>query len=41
MHASTRLGPPHPLKYAGAVENSLTGIHSAIKCLFVVNNSFI
>jgi hypothetical protein len=31
-------GPPHPFKDAGAVADSLTGIHSAtVKCLFVVN----
>jgi hypothetical protein len=44
MHASTRLnhGPPHPFKDAGAVTDSLTGIHNAIvKCLFIVNRSCI
>jgi hypothetical protein len=31
-------GPPHPLKDAGIVADSLTGIHNAmVKCLFVVN----
>jgi hypothetical protein len=33
-------GPWHPLKDAGVVADSLTGIHSAmVKCLFVVNRS--
>jgi hypothetical protein len=35
-------GPPHPYKDAGAVADSLTGIHSAmVKCLSVVNRSCI
>jgi hypothetical protein len=35
-------GPPHPYKDAGAVADSLTGIHNAmVKCLFVVNRSCI
>jgi hypothetical protein len=34
--------PPHPSKDAGAVADSLRGIHSAmVKCLFVVNRSCI
>jgi hypothetical protein len=33
-------GPPHPFKDAGAVVDSLIGIHSVmVKCLFVVNSS--
>jgi hypothetical protein len=34
-------GPPHSFKDAGAVADSLTGIHSAMKCLDVVNRSCI
>jgi hypothetical protein len=35
-------GPPHPIKDAGVVADSLTGIHNAmVKCLFVVNRSCI
>jgi hypothetical protein len=34
-------GPPHPFKDAGVVADSLTGIHNAMKCLFVVNRSCI
>jgi hypothetical protein len=35
-------GPPHPIKDAGVVEDSLIGIHNAVvKCLFVVNRSCI
>jgi hypothetical protein len=30
-------GPPRPCKDAGAVVDSLTGIHSAMKCLFLIN----
>jgi hypothetical protein len=45
MHASTHLTMdrrPNPSKDAGAVADSLTGIHSAmVKCLFVVKRSFI
>jgi hypothetical protein len=33
-------GPPHPFTDAGAVADSLTGIHSAM-CLFVVNRTCI
>jgi hypothetical protein len=33
-------GPPHPFKDAGAVADSLTGIHNAmVKFLFVVSRS--
>jgi hypothetical protein len=47
MRFSARLntshhGPPYPFKDAGAVADSLTGIHnSRVKCLFVVNRSCI
>jgi hypothetical protein len=35
-------GPPHPLRDAGVVADSLTGIHNAmVKCLSVVNRSCI
>jgi uncharacterized 2Fe-2S/4Fe-4S cluster protein (DUF4445 family) len=34
--------PPHPLKDAGVVADSLTGIHNAmLKCLFVVNSGWV
>jgi hypothetical protein len=34
-------GPPHPLKDAGVVADSPTGIHNAmVKYLFVVNRSY-
>jgi hypothetical protein len=36
------IGPPHQFEDAGAVADSLTGIHNAmVKCLFVVNRSCI
>jgi hypothetical protein len=43
MHASTRLimDLRVPFKDAGAVADSLTGIHSAMKRLFVINRSCI
>jgi hypothetical protein len=35
-------GPQHPLKDAGVVADSPTGIHNAmVECLFVVNRSCI
>jgi hypothetical protein len=41
-HHTSHHGPPHPCKDAGAVVDSLTGIHNAmVKCLFVGNRSCI
>jgi hypothetical protein len=39
---TSHYGPPRPFRDAGAVVDSLTGIHNAmVKCLFVVNRSCI
>jgi hypothetical protein len=40
MRIKSDHGAPYPVKDAGIVADSLTGIHSAMaKCLFVVNIS--